>query len=248
MGIFVKNDTQIEKMRESGRITAKTHELLEKHIRPGITTGELNEIAEDYIRSQGGEPSFFGYRDYPAATCMSINDEVIHGIPGLRRLKSGDIISIDIGVYFNKFHSDAARTHPVGEVSKEHLQLIDVTKRSFFEAVCHARHGNHLNQVSAAVEACVTPYGYSVVRDWCGHGIGSKIHEDPQVPNYRSTKRGPKLAKGMTLCIEPMVNVGVPDIKVLDDKFTVVTADGKYSAHYENTVLITADEPEILTL
>jgi methionyl aminopeptidase len=248
MGIFVKNDTQIEKMRAASRIVAKTHELLERYIRPGVTTGELNKIAEEYIRGQGAEPSFLGYRDFPAATCMSINDEVIHGVPGLRRLKNGDIISIDIGVYLNKFHSDAARTHPVGEISPLHKQLINVTRQSFFEAVRYARGGNHLNDVSGAVEAYVTPFGYTVVREWCGHGIGSKIHEDPQIPNHRSARRGPKLAKGMTLCIEPMVNAGKADIKILDDEFTVVTADGKYSAHYENTILITSGEPEILTI
>lgn len=248
MGIFVKNDSQIEKMRAAGRIVAKTHELLAAYIRPGITTGELDKIAEEYIRSQNAEPSFLGYRDYPAATCMSVNNEVIHGIPGLRRLKSGDIISIDIGVYLNKFHADAARTHPVGDVTSQHLQLIEVTKQSFFEAARYARNGNHLNDVSGAVEAYVIPFGYAVVREWCGHGIGSRIHEEPQIPNYRSSKRGPKLTRGMTLAVEPMVNVGKPDIRVLDDNFTVVTADGKYSAHYENTVLVTDAEPEILTL
>jgi methionyl aminopeptidase len=163
-------------------------------------------------------------------------------------LKSGDIISIDIGVYLNKFHADAARTHPVGDVTSQHLQLIEVTKQSFFEAARYARNGNHLNDVSGAVEAYVIPFGYAVVREWCGHGIGSRIHEEPQIPNYRSSKRGPKLTRGMTLAVEPMVNVGKPDIRVLDDNFTVVTADGKYSAHYENTVLVTDAEPEILTL
>jgi methionyl aminopeptidase len=248
MGIFVKNDAQIEKMRSASRIVARTHELLTKYIRPGVTTGELNKIAEEFIRSRGGVPSFLGYRDYPAATCISINDEVIHGIPGLRRLKNGDIISIDIGVYFENFHSDAARTHPVGEISADHQKLIDVTRQSFFESVKYARHGNHLNELSSAVEAYVTPYGFTVVREWCGHGIGSKLHEDPQIPNYRSTKRGPKLTKGMTLAIEPMVNAGEAGIRMLEDDFTVVTADGKYSAHYENTVLVTSGEPEIMTV
>jgi methionyl aminopeptidase len=248
MGIFVKNDSQIAKMRAAGKIVAKAHELLEAHIRPGITTGELDKIAEDYILSQNAIPSFKGYREYPAATCLSINNEVIHGIPGLRRLKNGDIISIDIGVELDRFHGDAARTHPVGEVTPRHKQLIEVTRQSFFEAIKYARHGNHLNEVSSAVEAYVAPFGYTVVREWCGHGIGSKLHEDPQIPNYRAKKRGPKLAKGMTLAIEPMVNVGKADIRIMDDEFTVVTADGKYSAHYENTILITHGEPEILTL
>jgi methionyl aminopeptidase len=248
VGIFVKNDSQIQKMRTASRIVARTHELLEKHIRPGISTGELDKIAEEYIRSQGAEPSFKGYRDYPAATCLSVNNEVIHGIPGLRRLKNGDIISIDIGVYLNKFHSDAARTYPVGEIAPKHKKLIEVTKQSFFEAIRFAKHGNHLNEISTAVEAYVIPFGYTIVQEWCGHGIGSKLHEDPQIPNHSSKKRGPKLVRGMTLAVEPMVNMGRAEVQVLEDNHTVVTADGEYSAHYENTFLITDGEPEIMTV
>lgn len=248
MGIFVKNEEQIERMRVACRLVAQTHELLKSHVQPGITTGELDKIAEEFIRSKGGEPSFLGYRGFPASTCISVNDEVIHGIPGLRRLKSGDIISIDIGVYIGKFHGDAARTYPVGEAAPAHMQLIEVTRQSFFEAIRYARHGRHLHEISGAVEAYVKPYGYSVVREYCGHGIGRQMHEDPQIPHYKMASRGPRLEKGMTLAVEPMINEGRPDIRVLNDNWTVVTKDGKYSAHYENTILITADEPDILTL
>jgi len=248
MGIFVKNDGQIDKMRAVSRIVRQTHELLESHVKPGVTTEELNGVAEDYIRSQGAEPSFLGYRGFPAATCISVNEEVIHGIPGLRRLKSGDIVSIDIGAYLNRFHSDAARTHGVGRVSDEHQRLMDVTRDSFFAGVRYARHGRHLNELSAAVEAFVLERGFTVVREWCGHGVGTQLHEDPQIPNYNAKKRGPKMAKGMTFAVEPMVNAGEAAIRVLDDNWTVVTKDGKYSAHYENTILITDGEPDILTL
>jgi len=249
MGIFVKNDEQAGRVRAASKIVARTHELLEQYIRPGVTTGELNQIAEEYIRSQGGQPSFLGYRGFPAATCVSVNEQVIHGIPGSRRLKSGDIVSVDIGVCLNKFHGDAARTHPVGDVAPEHRQLIDVTRQSFFEALQYARHGRHLHEISACVEAYVTSFGYSVVREWCGHGIGRSMHEDPQIPHYRMPSRGPRLEKGMTLCVEPMINLGKADIEMLNDNWTVVTKDGKYSAHYENTILITASgEPELLTV
>jgi methionyl aminopeptidase len=249
MGIFIKNDEQISRVRAACRVLAQTHETLVPYLKPGVTTKELDKIAEEFIRSKGAEPSFLGYRDFPAAICISVNDEVIHGIPGPRRLKNGDIVSIDIGVYLNKFHGDAARTHPVGNVSPEHMQLIEVTKQSFFEAMRYARHGKHLHEMSAAVEEYVKRFGYSVVREWCGHGIGRQVHEDPQIPHYKMQNRGPRLEKGMTLCLEPMVNLGKPDIRIKDDEWTVVTKDGKYSAHYENTILITASgEPELMTL
>ncbi len=252
MGIFVKNDGQIQKMRVVNRIVADTHDLLEKHIRPGVSTGELNRIAEEFIRSQDAVPSFLGYDigfgGFPAATCISINSEVIHGIPGLRRLKNGDIISIDIGAYKDRFHGDAARTHPVGEVTPEHRQLIEVTRQSFFEGIKYAVHGKHVNEISGAIEDYVNQFGYSIVREWCGHGVGAKMHEDPQIPNYRGNKRGAKLVKGMTLAIEPMINAGKEETRILEDNWTVVTKDGKYSAHYENTILITDGEPEILTI
>jgi methionyl aminopeptidase len=248
MGIFIKNDEQIEIMRQAGRICRDTHNLLAANIRPGITTGELNEIAVEYIHSQGATPSFLGYRGFPAAICVSPNEHVIHGVPGLRKLKNGDIVSIDIGVCYKRFHGDAARTHPVGNVSDKHQRLIDVTKQSFFEAMKVARHGNHLHEIGAAIEGYVTANGFSVVQDWCGHGIGRVVHEDPSIPHTAQKTRGPRLAKGMTLAVEPMVNMGTHELDIHRDTWTVVTKDGKFSAHYEDTVLITDGEPDILTL
>jgi len=248
MGIFVKNDGQIQKMRHAAKIVAKAHETVAKYVKIGVTTKELDRIAEDCIRSANAVPSFLGYRDYPAATCISVNDQVIHGLPGLRRLKNGDIVSIDIGAFLDGFHGDAARTLGVGEIAPTHQQLIDATRQSFFEAIVYAKDGKHLNELSCAVEDYVTAFGFSVVREWCGHGIGAKLHEDPSIPHYRTNKRGPRLTRGMTLAIEPMVNEGKAKTKIHSDGFTVVTADGKYSAHYENTVLITDGEPEVMTL
>lgn len=252
MGIFVKNAEQIQQMRIASKIVSDTHSLLERNIRPGISTKELNIIAEEYIRGCGAEPSFLGYKmtgdGFPAAICVSINEQVIHGIPGLRRLKNGDIVSIDIGAYIGKFHGDAARTYTVGTVSPENNMLVEVTKQSFFEAMKFASHGKHLHEMSFAVEDYVQRYGFSVVREFCGHGVGRKMHEDPQIPHYKQQSRGPRLQKGMTLAIEPMVTMGKPDIRILNDNWTVVTKDGKYAAHYENTVLITDGEPDILTL
>ena len=248
MGIFIKNDSQIALMRIASQICARTHELLASYIKPGVSTGELNKIAEEYIRGQGAKPTFLGYRGFPKAICTSVNEHVIHGVPGLTRLKSGDIISIDIGVSYKRFHGDAARTHPVGKISDEHQRLIDVTRDSFFTSMDYARQGCHLHEISAAIGDFVAANGFSVVQEWCGHGIGRQLHEDPSIPHYRQEKRGPRLVKGMTLAIEPMVNVGSHELSMLDDTWTVVTQDGKYSAHYENTILITPGEPEILTL
>jgi methionyl aminopeptidase len=252
LGIFVKNDNQLEKMRAASRIVAETHRLLEKHIRPGVATRELNKIADDYIRSQGAIPSFLGYKmtgdGFPASVCISINEEVIHGIPGLRRLKNGDIVSIDIGACLDKFHGDAARTHAVGEISPEKQTLIEAAEKCFFDAMAYARHGFHLHEVSLAVEHQAAQYGFSVIREFCGHGIGRKMHEDPQIPFTKQQSRGPRLQKGMTLAIEPMIAAGKSDIKILGDNWTVVTKDGKAAAHYENTIVITDGEPEILTL
>ena len=248
MGIFIKNDSQIAYMRAASQICARTHELLISHIKPGMTTGELNKIAEDYIRGQGATPTFLGYRGFPAAICTSVNEQVIHGIPGLTRLKSGDIISVDIGVCYKRFHGDAARTHAVGDITSEHQRLIDVTRESFFEGIRYAKQGHHLHEISAVIDDYVTSHGFSVVREWCGHGIGRQLHEDPQIPHYRQENRGPRLSRGMTLAIEPMINAGGHELSMLDDTWTVVTQDGKYSAHYENTILITTGNPEILTL
>ena len=248
MGIFIKNEEQISMMRQAGRICRDTHELLAKHIRPGITTGELNEIATEYIHSQNAVPSFLGYRGFPAAICTSVNEQVIHGVPGLRKLKNGDIVSIDIGVCYKRFHGDAARTHPVGMVSEKHNRLMEVTKQSFFEALKYAKNGVHLHDMSAAIDDYVTSNGFRVVSDWCGHGIGRQVHEDPSIPHTKQKTRGPRMAIGMTLAVEPMVNVGTHELNMHQDTWTVVTKDGKFSAHYEDTLLITDGEPEILTL
>jgi methionyl aminopeptidase len=248
MGIFIKNDEQIAWMRKASRICKETHELLATHIRPGITTKELDEIAVEFIHSKGATPSFMGYRGFPAAICTSVNEQVIHGVPGLRKLKNGDIVGIDIGVCVKRFHGDAARTFAVGAVSDRHRRLIEVTERSFFKAMQYARHGCHLHEMSAAIDEYVTEHGFSVVRDWCGHGIGRQVHEDPSIPHTKQKNRGPRLAAGMTLAIEPMVNAGTHELRTNDDTWTVVTKDGKFSAHYENTVLITEGEPEIMTL
>ncbi|MCL1999236.1 MAG: type I methionyl aminopeptidase [Turicibacter sp.] len=252
MAIFIKNDVQIEKMRIANGIVANTHKLLEKHIRPGITTGELDTLAEDYIRSCGAVPSFLGYKmtgsGFPASICASVNEEVIHGIPGNRRLRNGDIISIDIGAYINKFHGDAARTHLVGDVAPDRRQLVEVTKQSFFEAMRYARHGKRLHEMSAAIEDYIESFGYAVIREFCGHGVGRNLHEDPQIPHYRQKSKGPRLQRGMTLAIEPMIVMGKAEIRILSNDWTIVTKDGKSAAHYENTILITDGEPELLTM
>ncbi|MCL2285072.1 MAG: type I methionyl aminopeptidase [Firmicutes bacterium] len=248
MGIFIKNDDQIAIMRHASRICVDTHEMLANHIKPGITTKELDKIAHDYIISQDAKPTFLGYRGYPAATCISINNEVIHGIPGIRRLKTGDIVSIDIGVCYRHFHGDAARTHPVGEVREEHRKLIDTAEKAFFEGMKYAKAGLRLHDISAAIGDYVEANGFSVVEQWCGHGIGRQLHEDPQVPHTRQEKRGPRLTRGMTLAVEPMINTGSGETVTLDDTWTVVTKDGGFSAHYENTFVITDGEPDILTL
>ncbi len=248
MGISIKSGDEIALMRKAGEIVANTHLLLEKEIRAGITTKELDRIAEEYIRSQGAIPSFKGYHGYPGSINTSINEEVIHGIPGLRKLKDGDIISIDIGAMYKGYHGDAARTHPVGQVSEEALRLIAVTKQSFFEGIRFAKAGCHLFEISGAIQSYVESNGFSVVREWVGHGVGSQLHEDPEIPNYKPPSRGPRLAAGMTFAVEPMVNVGGHATRVLSDNWTVVTMDKKWSAHYENTILLKDGEPEILTL
>lgn len=249
MAITLKKEHHIELMRIAGQITGKTLNYLEGFVKPGVSTLELDKIAEKFIRANGAYPSFKGYGGFPASICASINDEVVHGIPNKDRiLKEGDIISLDVGAYINGFHGDAARTFPVGKVSSEAQRLIEVTKQSFFEGIKYAKEGNHLYEISAAVEQYVRENGFSVVRDYVGHGIGRELHEAPQVPNYKPNGRGPVLKKGMTLAIEPMVNLGTPRVKVLSDGWTAVTKDSEYSAHYENTVVITDGEPEILTI
>lgn len=248
MSISIKSQEQIEFMRQAGHITAKLHLLLESKIKPGITTKELDTIAEEFIRKNGATPSFKGYGGFPGSICVSINEQVIHGIPGSRKLKEGDIVSIDTGAYKDGFHSDAARTLAVGKISEDAQKLIDVTRQSFFEGIRYAKEGRHLYEISAAIQQYAESFGYGVVREYVGHGVGRKLHEEPQIPNYKVPTRGPKLCRGMVLAIEPMINEGTYKIRVLDDDWTVVTADNKLSAHYENTVLITDGEPELLTL
>ncbi len=247
MGIIIKTEEQIEKMRAAGQILKELDEILRNEIKPGVTTLHLDKIAEDYIRSNKATPSFKGYGGFPGSICTSVNEEVIHGIPSLRKLINGDIISIDMGACFEGYHGDCARTYAVGEISEENQRLIDVTKQSFFEGIKFAKAGNHLFQISAAIQTYVEDRGFSVVRDFVGHGIGRALHEDPAVPNYKPKGRGPKLEKGMVLAIEPMINSGTWEVKVLDDNWTTVTLDGQNAAHYENTVYITDGEPELLT-
>lgn len=248
MAITIKSEREIQLMRESCKLIAKVHEELGKHIRPGITTGEINRIGDDMIRSFGCIPNFLNYHGYPASICVSVNEEVVHGIPGERIIKEGDIVSLDAGLIYKGYHSDAARTHAAGKISPEVQQLLDVTKQAFFEGIKYAKAGNHLFDISNAIDEYVSGYGYGIVRELVGHGIGTTLHEDPQIPNFRQSRRGPKLQAGMTLAIEPMINMGRADVEWLDDDWTVVAEDGLPSAHYENTILITDGEPEILTL
>jgi len=248
MAIIIKSDIQIEKMRVAGAILSRLGKILEAEIHPGVTTLHLDKIAEDYILSQGAKPSFKGYGGFPGSICTSVNDEIIHGIPSLRKLRDGDIISVDMGSYIGGYHGDCARTYAVGEISAENQKLIDVTKQSFFEGIKFARAGCHLYEISAAVQKYVEENGFSVVRDYVGHGIGRNLHEDPAIPNYRQIGRGPMLQKGMVLAIEPMVNAVTFKLEVLEDGWTAITADGRNAAHYENTIVITDGEPELLTL
>lgn len=235
-------------MRKAGRLLAETLLRVEDSVKPGITTAELNKIAEDYIVKHGGKPSFKGLYGFPAAACISVNEQVIHGFPSKYVLQDGDLISIDCGVCLNGYQSDAARTFMVGNVSDEAKRLVAVTKESFFKGIEFAKPGNRLSDISNAIQTYVEGNGFSVVRDYVGHGIGRDVHEDPDIPNYGRAGRGPILQEGMTLAIEPMVNVGTHKVMTLDDEWTVVTADKKLSAHYENTVAILTNGPEILTL
>ena len=248
MAITIKTEEQIEKMRAAGKILVDLDEVLRELIKPGVTTKELDSVAEKFIRDRGAIPSFKGYGGFPGLICTSVNEEIVHGIPSKRRLKEGDIISIDMGSIIYGFNGDCARTYGVGNISPEDQKLIDVTKQSFFEGIKFAKAGCHLFDISAAVQDYVEPFGFGIVRDYVGHGIGRHMHEDPAIPNYRQRGRGPKLLKGMCLAIEPMVTAGTYEVKVLEDEWTAVTRDGKNAAHYENTVYITDGEPEILTL
>ena len=249
MAITIKSEREIELMTEAGRILEIVHKELEKALKPGMSTLDIDALGEEVIRSYGCEPSFLNYNGYPASICVSVNEEVVHGIPSAKRIiQDGDIVSLDAGVIYKGYHSDAARTHAVGTVSSEASKLIEVTRQSFFEGIKHAKEGNHLFDISSAIGRYAEGFGYGVVRELCGHGIGTHLHEDPEIPNFSMLRRGPKLKAGMTLAIEPMINQGTAKVRWLDDDWTVVTADGKLSAHYENTVLITKGEPVILTL
>ena len=246
--ITLKSPHEIELMRRAGKITAAARALAGEMVRPGVTTQEIDSAVEHFIRKQGAVPSFLHYNGYPASACISVNDEVIHGIPGKRVLQEGDIVSVDVGAYIGGFHGDCAATFPCGQVSPEAQDLIDVTRQSFFEGIRYAREGCRLQDISAAIQTYVESHGYSIVREYVGHGIGTQMHEPPEIPNYGHPGRGPRLLRGMTLAIEPMVNAGAAAIRVLPDGWTVKTQDGKWAGHYENTVLITDGEPEILTV
>ena len=249
MAVSIKSEREIQLMRESCKILAKVYEELERAIRPGVSTKELDTLAEKLIRGYGCVPNFLNYNGFPGTICASVNEEVVHGIPNKNRvLKDGDIISIDCGCIYKGYHSDAARTYAVGNISAEVQQLMDVTKQAFFEGIKMAKAGNHLYDISNAIDDYVTPYGYGIVRDLVGHGIGTALHEDPQIPNFRQKRKGLLLQPGMVLAIEPMINMGTWEVEWLDDDWTVVSRDGLPSAHYENTILITDGEPEILTL
>ena len=284
MSVTIKRPEELELMREAGKILAKVHEQLGNELRPGMSTYEIDRIGEEMIRSFGCEPSFKNYCGYPASVCVSIDEEVVHGIPSKEKfIQEGDIVSLDIGVIHKGYHSDAARTHSVGEISKEAALLIERTRQSFFEGMKYAtagRHlyeisgaiskeaklliertrqsffegmkyataGRHLYDISGAIGSYAESFGYGVVRDLCGHGIGTHLHEAPDIPNYKKLRRGIKLKSGMTLAVEPMINIGTPDVLWLDDEWTVITADMSLSAHYENTIIITEGRPEILTL
>lgn len=249
MSVTIKSAREIELMREAGKILAKVHQNLGHEIKPGMSTWEINRLGDEMIRDYGCIPNFLNYQGYPASVCVSVNEEVVHGIPNRKHLvHEGDIVSLDMGLIYKGYHSDAARTHGVGEISKEAADLIQRTRQSFFEGIQFAKDGNHLFDISGAIGDYAESFGYGVVYDLVGHGIGTNLHEEPEIPNFRQRRRGLRLKSGMTLAIEPMINAGTPDVLWMDDEWTVVTEDGSLSAHYENTILITNGEPEILTL
>ena len=249
MAVTIKSPREIELMREAGRILAKTHEELAKNLRPGMSTWDIDHMGEEIIRSYGCIPSFKNYNGYPASICVSVNDEVVHGIPHKEHfLDEGDIVSLDAGVIYKGYHSDAARTYGIGQIDDDAKKLIEVTRQSFFEGIKFAKAGNHLNDISAAIQKYAESFGFGVVRDLVGHGIGSHLHEDPEIPNFARKRKGILLQPGMTLAIEPMITEGSYEVVWLDDDWTVMTEDGGWAAHYENTIQITENEPEILSL
>ena len=244
---MLKSKEEIETMRQAGRIAAMTLDMVGENIAPGMTTSQVDMLVEDFIRSHGAIPGFKNYQGYPASACVSIDDEVVHGIPGKRVIREGEIVSVDVGTIVDNYYGDHARTFAIGEVSKEKRQLMEVTEKSLMAAIDKARKGNKLGQISATVQKVAEAKGYGVVRQLCGHGIGRRMHEEPQVPNYGSPQDGPVLAVGMVIAIEPMINIGTYNVKTLPDGWTIVTADGSASAHFEHTVAITENGPEILT-
>lgn len=245
--ISLKTGRNVEAMRRAGKITAAARALAGEMVKPGASTKAIDKAVHDFIVSQGAKPSFLHYQGYPASICASVNEQVIHGIPGGRKIREGDIVSIDVGAFIDGYHGDCAATYVAGEASPEVQRLIRVTRESFFEGLRFARAGYRVSDISHAIQAYVEEHGYSVVREFVGHGIGTQMHEEPEVPNFGKPGRGPRLVPGMTLAIEPMVNLGMAAVRVLSDGWTVITEDGKPSAHYENTVLITDGDPEILT-
>ncbi|MCR5106969.1 MAG: type I methionyl aminopeptidase [Lachnospiraceae bacterium] len=249
MAVSIKSKREIELMRESCKRLEYVHDKLGEALKPGMSTYEVDKLGEKLIREQGGIPNFLNYNGFPASICVSVNEEVVHGIPKKDRIiKDGDIVSLDAGLIYEGYHSDAARTYMIGNVAKEVRDLVERTKQSFFEGIKMAREGNHLYDISNAIDDYISQFGYGIVEELVGHGIGTKLHEDPQIPNFRQNRRGLKLKAGMTLAIEPMINLGTADVDWLDDDWTVVSSDRTPSAHYENTILITTGEPEILTL
>ena len=246
--IAIKNGQELACMRQACKITAAARALAGEMVRPGVSTREIDRAVHDFIVSQGAKPSFLNYNGFPGSTCISVNSTVIHGIPGGYTLQEGDIVSVDVGAFYKGFHGDCAATYPCGAISTEAQKLIDVTKQSFFEGIRFAKKGHRVSDISHAIQTHVESNGFSVVRTFVGHGVGAQLHEEPEVPNFGTPGRGPRLLPGMTLAIEPMVNAGAADVRILKDGWTTVTADGKLSAHYENTVLITDGEPEILTV
>ncbi|ERI06764.1 type I methionyl aminopeptidase [Aneurinibacillus aneurinilyticus] len=245
--IICKSKAEIEIMREAGRLVALTHKELQKAIRPGITTSELDAIAETFIRKHGAKPSFKGYGGFAGSICTSVNEELVHGIPGNRKLNEGDIISLDIGAEVDGYHGDSAWTYGVGQISRENQHLLDITEKSLYEGLAQAKPDARLTDISHAIQVCVEEAGYSIVREYVGHGIGRDLHEDPQIPNFGPPGRGPRLKTGMVLAIEPMVNAGKRYVRTLADNWTVVTVDGSMCAHFEHTIAITEDGYEILT-
>ena len=246
--IAIKNERQLESMRKACKITAAARALAGEMVKPGVSTKQIDKAVYDYIVSQGAKPSFLGYNGFPGSICASVNSTVIHGIPGDYVLQDGDIVSVDVGAYYEGFHGDCAATFPCGTITAEAQRLIDVTKQSFYEGIRFATRGHRVSDISHAIQTYVESNGFSVVRTFVGHGVGAQLHEEPEVPNFGRAGHGPRLLPGMTIAVEPMVNMGTHEVRILKDKWTTVTADGKLSAHYENTVLITDGEPEILTV